>query len=104
MPIREAERLLCFVRLEISPDEIPDLIARHARNYPGAAGLERKGRELIVGGFEPNEAVAFVQAGGRWGGGDRQMGRVRANNMPAEVATALREAVLLSQAGHPAQG
>ncbi|WP_370146036.1 8-oxoguanine DNA glycosylase OGG fold protein [Bradyrhizobium elkanii] len=104
MPIREVGGRICIVRLELHPDEIPDLLVRHADNYPGAHELESAGLALIETGFQPEASADFVQRVCRWGGGDRQMGRVRDNNSPDEVSLALSEGVALARGGEVAKG
>ncbi|SDI41020.1 hypothetical protein SAMN05216338_102228 [Bradyrhizobium sp. Rc2d] len=104
MPIREFDGRICIVRLELHPREIPDLLVRHADNYPGAHELESAGLALIETGFEPEASADFVQRVCKWGGGDRQMGRVRDNNSPNEVSLALSEGVALARGGEVAKG
>ncbi|MCK1658531.1 hypothetical protein [Bradyrhizobium sp. 151] len=104
MSIREFEGRICIVRLELHPDEIPDLLVRHANNYPGAQELESAGVALIDTGFEPEASADFVQRVCKWGGGDRQMGRIRDNNSPSEVSLALSEGIALARSGEVAQG
>lgn len=104
MPVRKFEGCLCIVRLEFSPSEIPDLLSRHAKHYPGARLLEAAGRELAQQNFEPSASVDFVQRVHKWGGGQRQMSRVRDKNPPAAVAVALSEAAGLAQRGDVSAG
>jgi hypothetical protein len=104
MPVRELQGRVCVVRLELSPAEIPDLLVRHANNYPGARELEEAGIALANANFEPSASAAFVQQVCEWGRGHRLMGRVQDNNTPAEVSVALKEAVSFAQAGDVAHG
>lgn len=104
MPIREFQGRLCIVRIELSPAEIPDLLVQHAKNYPGAQALELAGMTLAEANFEPEASANFVQRVCKWGGGDRQMGRIRDNNSPNEVSLALSEGVALARSGDVARG
>lgn len=104
MPIREFKGRICIVRLELHPGEIPDLLVRHANNYPGAQELESAALALIESGFQPEVSADFVRCVCKWGGGDRQMGRVRDNNSPNEVSLALSESVALARGGEVAKG
>jgi len=104
MPIRELEGRLCIVRLELSPAEIPDLLVRHAKKYPCAQELELAGTALAQAKFRPKASADFVQRVCKWGGGDRQMGRIRDNNSPNEVSLALSEGIALARSGDVAGG
>jgi hypothetical protein len=103
MAIREFQGRLYIVRLELSPAEIPDLLVRHAKNYPGAQALELAGMTLAEANFEPEASANFVQRVCKWGRGDRQMGRIRDNNSPNEVSLALSEGVTLARSGDVAR-
>ena len=83
---------ICFVRLELSSGEVPGLLQRHAENYPNAGVCEQSGVEIIKADFPPDDAMAFIEAVVRWGGGQRFVGRLLKQNEPAQIALALREA------------
>jgi len=103
MPIRKLQGRLCIVRLEITAAEIPSRLTGHARRYPGAGDLETAGRSLAAGGFAPAACADFVRRVCKWGGGYRQLDRVRDNNAPAEVSAALREGVVLARSDQVAE-
>lgn len=102
MPIRECQRALCIVRLELFPAEIPDLLIRHANYHPGPQALELAGVALAQDDFEPAASADFVQRVCMWGGGYRQLSRVRKNNSPYEISLALSQAVQLARSGQVA--
>lgn len=104
MPIRGSDGQVCFVRLDLSLSEIPSLLDRHARYYPGAQGLEERGFKLVNSGFEPGASVEFALSVCKWGRGDRHMGRIRANNTAERIASALKEGCLLARSGSVAEG
>ena len=104
MPVRQIDGRLCIVRIELSPSEIPSLLAKHAENYPGVPACEALGQELIQSGFDPDASVEFVQQVCKWGRGDRNISRVRRNNSASEVALALSEGLDLARTGKVAHG
>ena len=61
MPIKEINGQLCFVRLELSSDEIPELLAWHGENYPGAGNLEALGAALVASSFEAEASKHFLR-------------------------------------------
>lgn len=104
MPIREINDELCFVRLVLSPGEIPHLLHQHQRHYPDAHLLEKQGSELIEEDFPPLASAQFVERVCVWGRGHRQVGRILENNKSAEIADALRAAYQLACNGKAAGG
>lgn len=102
MPIAELNEQIVFVRLELSPAEIPGLLERHAKKYPGAAALEQRGAALIGAGVQVVEALEFVEAVVRWGRGQRFVGRLLDQNAAGQIASALREASALLNTGQVA--
>ncbi len=92
MPISIINEKICFVRLALSPIEIPGLLERHAKNYPGGGALEQLGKAIKDSEFQPKDACAFVENVVRWGGGQRFVGRLLAQNTPDQISKALNEA------------
>lgn len=94
-----------FVRLELSPDEIPGLLASHAaspvRGQPSgqhdcsgawSSELEQFGRALANQDFEAAGSMWFASEVILWGRGHRILGRFQERNRPEDIACALREA------------
>lgn len=102
MPIAIINEQIAFVRLELSPAEIPGLLERHTKNYPGAIALERRGAETIAGGVQVTDARVFVDAVVRWGGGQRFVGRLLSQNTAEQISSALQESNALLQIGRAA--
>jgi hypothetical protein len=100
MPVAIINQQIAFVRLELSPAEIPGLLERHAENYPGVAALEQLGAAAIEGGLKAIESKAFVEAVVRWGGGQRFVGRLLDQNTPQQIAISLQESNALLQVGN----
>jgi hypothetical protein len=103
MAIVFIDQKICFVRLELTPTEIPGLLQRHRENYPGAAPLEGIGNDLRAAGFEPAAAMEFVERVVRWGRGQRFVGRLLEQNTPAAIGSALRHANELLVNGRTAE-
>lgn len=103
MPIREINGQLCFVRLELSSDEIPELLEWHSENYPGAGKLEALGAALVASSFEAEASKHFLCEVYKWGGGHRNLSRVE-KNPSDEIASALSEGVALVRKGEVAKG
>ncbi|MCP3386211.1 hypothetical protein NLM31_38105 [Bradyrhizobium sp. CCGUVB4N] len=102
MPIAELNEQVVFVRLELSPAEIPGLLERHAKKYPGAAALEQRGAALVEAGVQVVAALEFVEAVVRWGRGQRFVGRVLDQNAAEQITGALQEANALLNTGQVA--
>ncbi len=102
MPIRKCDEQICFVRLELLPGEILELLRKHAENYPRATECEEIGVALINSNFRPDDATAFIETVVRWGGGQRFVGRLLDQNDPDKLACALRDASALLQGGQTA--
>lgn len=103
MPIREINGQLCFVRLELSSDEIPELLEWHSENYPGVGNLEALGAALVASSFEAEASKIFLRKVYEWGGGLRNLSRVE-KNPSDEIASALSEGVALVRKGEVAEG
>lgn len=103
MPIREINCQLCFVRLELSLDEIPELLEWHGENYPGVRGLEAIGAALVASSFEAEASKVFLRKVYEWGGGLRNLSRVE-KNPSDEIALTLSEGVALVRKGEVAKG
>lgn len=102
MSIVIVEEKICFVRLDLSPSELPGLLERHAKEYPGAPALEQLGRATIAKGIQQREAIAFIEAVVRWGGGQRFVGRLLDQNSPDQITKAIIEANDLLESGQAA--
>jgi hypothetical protein len=102
MPVTNINGVICFVRLELMPGEVPGLLRRHAANYPGAVECEQVGAAIIDAGFPTDDVKAFVEAVVRWGGGQRFVGRLLNQNAADEIADALKEASAHLKAGEAA--
>jgi hypothetical protein len=104
VPIRGRNGVFAFVRLELSLSEIPHLLAKHRRKYPGGPKLERQGRALVGAAFAQRDAVRYVEAVCRWGRGQRFVGRVLSDNAHEDIQQTLREAYALACMGNAALG
>ena len=102
MPIAVIDGHISFVRLKLSPGEIPELLRRHAENYPGAREYEQQGAALVEANFPIDDTMTFVGTIVRWGGGQRFIGRLFEKNRPECIALALREANALLLGGNTA--
>lgn len=103
MPIVEIGDRHCFVRLELSPAEVPGLLARHASNYPGATAVEQLGAGLKAADFAPSEALKYLQSVLVWGRGHRLARRLERVSGD-EVSAALAAGCRLATAGEVAKG
>lgn len=103
MPVVEIDNRLCFVRLDLSPDELPGLLASHAAAYPGAREIEQLGSALKAAGFPPAEALGFLRSVLIWGRGQRLKRRLE-QVTGEQVSAALEEGCNLAQAGSAAEG
>lgn len=103
MPIREINGQLCFVRLELSLDEIPELLEWHTKKYPGVGNLEAAGSVLVASGFEVEVSKEFMRQVYAWGRGLRNLSRVE-KNPSDEIASALSESIDLARNGKIAEG
>lgn len=103
MPIREINGQLCFVRFELSSDEIPELLEWHTKKYPGVGNLETTGAALVASSFEVEASKDFLREVYKWGGGLRNLSRVEQSSSD-EIASALSESIDLARNGKVAEG
>ncbi|MGH0364214.1 hypothetical protein NKZ04_18340 [Sinorhizobium meliloti] len=80
-----------FVRISLTPSEVPELVKRHRSEYPGAEAVEQFARRLIAANFPPAEATAFIEGVCEWGGGERNLSRIL-DAGDATIAQALKSA------------
>jgi hypothetical protein len=92
MPVKNIDGILCIVRLELTPEELPGLRDRHKKNYPGAKDREKEAKSVIQNGFKSVQTMQFIENVCRWGKGDRLIPEFKRNNTPKEVCATLREA------------
>jgi len=104
MTVVQVDGNFAIVRLELALSEIPDLLRRHAKKFPGAKELEDAGGTLVACGFEAGASHAFVKRVCEWGGGHRFVDRVLENNTDQQIAAALREGYASALDGDVAEG
>jgi Putative 8-oxoguanine DNA glycosylase OGG-like protein len=104
LPIVPINGNLAFVKLEINSTEIPRLLVRHAKRYPGSDQLEMCGAALVAAAFPLDAAASFVNQVCLWGGGDRFVDRVLHDNGMKEIADALDEGYQKAQCGEVSAG
>lgn len=92
MIITQGSRLL-FVRLELEPDEIPNLLTAHRKRWEPPDRLENEAQALIAQDFPEGVAAEFAEDVVKWGRGHRFVGRFRQKNSDRAIASALRQAV-----------
>ncbi|NLS07655.1 hypothetical protein HGP14_30820 [Rhizobium sp. P32RR-XVIII] len=102
MPVMEIQGRLSFVRISLAPSEVPQLLERHRSEYPGADVVEQCARRLIAANFPPADATAFIEGVCVWGGGNRNLSRIR-DAGDATIAQALKSATDAIESGHGTQ-
>lgn len=102
--LRKSDGALALVRLEIRPDEIPDLLARHRSDNSGTRQVEELGRKLVQGGFAPASSARFVKSVCEWGGGHRLVKRALEENAPVQIARVLKRGLASALKGCVADG
>lgn len=92
MPVVVNNDQVCLVKLQLDPDEVNRLLARHHTLYPGADECETLGVNAALTGFADDNAVQFVETVVRWGRGHRFLGRLLGQNPHHEISQALLDA------------
>lgn len=98
MPVMQIEGQLSFVRISLAPSEVPKLLKRHRSEYPGAEVVEHCARRVIAANFPPADATAFIEGVCEWGGGNRNLSRIR-DAGDAAIAQSLKSATEAIDAG-----
>lgn len=98
MPVVQLGGQLTFVRISLSPSELPELLARHRSEYPGAEVVEQCARRLIAANFPPADATAFIEGVCEWGRGNRNFSRIR-DAGDATIAQSIKSATETIDAG-----
>ena len=109
MPISESNGAISFLRLTISPAEIPrildklDDLDKKRKLRMIAADCEKLGIDLINSGFDADKSLIFVDTICRWGRGHRNLKRVK-QNPKQDISTALKEGYDLVSSGKISEG
>lgn len=99
MAVIRHENRLKIVRLELDPEEIPQLLDRHRQKWEPAERLEAEARGLDAHNFEPKASKSFVLQVIKWGRGHRFAGRFDALNPDQTVGSALSQSAMLADQG-----
>ena len=99
MPVLVDGTTCRFVRLEITPKEIPAMLEAHRRVWPSGEHFESKGERQKEVDFPEDESVSFAEGVIRWGRGQRFVGRFLDRNSGSAIAIALRNSVALVDRG-----
>ena len=94
--IKHGPKLL-FVRLEVEPQEIPDLLNAHSKKWEPPGRLEALAGDLCARDFPDAPSAEFAEEVVKWGRGQRFVGRFREKNTDQQIASALRRAGSLAQ-------
>lgn len=99
MPVTSLGTKLQFVKLELEPTEIPELLKSHRKNWEPSARLEEEAQSLIAEDFPHLRSAEFSEQVIRWGRGQRFVGRFRQRNNDGDIASSLKRAVLMANSG-----
>ncbi|MEO3475971.1 hypothetical protein AAFN86_29270 [Roseomonas sp. CAU 1739] len=91
MPILLVGRDVKVVRLSLSLNSFPALLAEHRLSDPTTAAVEQRGQTYVAGGYQPADTREFVRAVCRWGNYDGVAGNVLKHNTVSSIAAAFRE-------------
>jgi hypothetical protein len=101
MPVLVHAGQLHITHLSIAAEEFAELLAAHYTQFPDTAAIERDAEQLIAGEFESHSTLEFVGRVMNWGGGDRNVSRVVAQQerVTTLVAAAYADALERGPAG-----
>jgi hypothetical protein len=101
MPILQQGSQFLFVRMDLDPAEIPNLLAAHRKHWKSPERLEAEGARLVAQGFPDTDTGQFAHQVVEWGGGHRFVDRFRQKNTDQKIASALRHAADLANNEKP---
>ena len=104
MPVLVDGGICRFVRLAITPQEIPELLKAHRRVWAPPDELEAVARALREGDFPEKRSAEFAESVIRWGRGQRFVDRFLHGNSATDIAAALRRAVDMADQGNVSRG